>query len=58
MYRTGDLTHEALGDVEVECETCDGTGRIEVGRVGAHWNFTTEACPDCHGAGTLWKEGP
>ena len=54
--RMGDHHRHALGDMEVECESCDGTGKIETEREGKPWAVELRECPDCRGWGTVWVE--
>ena len=50
----------ALSDEPTECETCEGTGSIDVverwkadGSPGGRYRVTiSEECPDCDGKGT------
>ena len=56
-YRAGDLTHEALGDVEIECPDCHGNGRVDLHNDGRpHGNEKWATCERCHGFGTVWIE--
>ena len=54
-YRTGETMHKHLGHVEVECESCYGTGQIETERENRPWAVELRECPDCRGWGTVWK---
>lgn len=47
--------------VNIECERCEGTGKV---RVGDRWSTATcrliemGECPDCWGDGVVWKATP